>query len=585
MRDICKGLNPEQQAAVLYTSGPSVILAGAGSGKTRVLIHKVTYLIENNRIDPSSILMITFTNKAASEMKKRYLKKDIGYIGTFHSFCSLVLRRQFRSVSRTASYIIFNEDDQSSLIKSILKEKNIQKYSPSYIVNKISSAKNMLISPNKYQQVFSDYSATIVSDLYAEYEKRLKINNALDFDDLIMKTVQIFQADKSILNYYQQIYTHIFIDEFQDTNYAQYALTKLLGGKNKQVTVVGDFSQSIYSWRGADIQNLQKFQSDFEGTKVFNLNQNYRSTQHILDFAYDVISKNETHPILHLITKNKKGDKVEVYGAENEEDESHFVSSEIARYSGILPHSSFAVLYRTNAQSRAIEEGFLHNGIPYILIGGTRFYERREIKDVLSYIRLLINSNDEVAKDRIVKLGKRKFQLFKNNYLNLHNSSLVDSPVTLINKIFSETTYLDSYNKDNPDDFERLENIKEFLSVAYQFDNITDLLEQVTLVESEYSESEKKDKNKNGVRLMTLHQAKGLEFPVVFIVGVEDGILPHFRSSEDYFQLEEERRLFYVGITRAMHKLYITYARRRFLYGRSGGAMISRFLKNPDEEW
>jgi len=585
MLDICKGLNSQQKAAVIYGSGPSIILAGAGSGKTRVLIHKVSYLIENKKIKPSSILMITFTNKAAQEMKKRYLKGNIGYIGTFHSFCSFVLRRQSCLISRTANYVIFNDDDQDSLIKTIMKEKNIQKYSPSFISNKISSAKNMLITPKKYQQTFSDYSASVISEIYLEYEKRLKASNAFDFDDLIMKTVQLFQTDKDILNFYQNIYTHILIDEFQDTNYAQYELARLLGEKNNQITVVGDFSQSIYSWRGADIQNLQKFQSDFIGTKVFNLKQNYRSTQNILDFAYEVISKNETHPILQLVTKNIQGENVEIYEAENEDEESNYISSEIEKYSELLPHSSFAVLYRTNAQSRAIEERFLHNGIPYVLIGGTRFYERKEIKDVLSYIRLLLNSNDEVAKARIIKLGKRKFQHFKNNFSELQDYSLNQTPVEVINKIFNETKYLEFYNKDDSEDFERLENIKEFISVASQFKDITSLLEQVALVESEYSESEKKDKNKNGVRLMTLHQAKGLEFPVVFIVGVEDGILPHSRSIDDYFQLEEERRLFYVGITRAMQKLYITYAKRRFLYGRNGGAIISRFLKNPNEEW
>ena len=585
MIDICKGLNNDQKKAVLYVSGPSIILAGAGSGKTRVLIHKVMYLIEEKKVNPSSILMITFTNKAASEMKKRYLKGDIGYIGTFHSFCSTILRKQHRYISRTQSYVIFNEDDQSSLIKAIIKEKKIQKYSPSFILNKISSAKNLLITPNKYLHTFSDYSASSVYEVYAEYEKRLIVNNAFDFDDLVMKAVQLLQSNEDILLYYQNKYSYLFIDEFQDTNYAQYILTKLLGEKNRRITVVGDFSQSIYSWRGADIQNLQKFQNDFKNTKVFNLNQNYRSTQYILDFAHEVISKNETHPILQLITKNKQGEKVEFYEADSEEDEAHFVSSEIERYTNILSHSSFAVLYRTNAQSRAIEEGFLHNGIPYILIGGTRFYERKEIKDVLSYIRLLINSADEVAKNRIIKLGKRKFQLFKDSFSKLHESVSIDSPVEVINNIFKETTYTDFYNKDDPEDFDRLENIKEFISVASHFEDITSLLEQVALVESEYSESEKKDRNKNGVRLMTLHQAKGLEFPVVFIVGVEDGILPHFRSIDDYFQLEEERRLFYVGITRAMQKLYITYTKHRFLYGRSGGAIISRFLKDPHEEW
>lgn len=579
--DIFKGLNKQQIAAVSYIDGSSIILAGAGSGKTRVLIHKVVNLTANHKVDPSSILMITFTNKAAGEMKRRITlaqKKSLGYVGTFHSFCALVLRKDGIHVGLDRNFVIYDDDDQNSLMKTILKEKGITKFTPSFILNRISAAKNQLITPDRYLKLFSDYSATQVFELYTDYEKRLKKNSAVDFDDLIMRATQLFIKYPSVLKKYQDQYRYIFVDEFQDTNYAQYTLTRILGEKYKYVTVVGDFSQSIYSWRGADIRNLEKFESDFPGCKTFHLEQNYRSSQKILDFAYKVIAENEGHPILKLFTENHSGEDIPIYEARDEEDEAFYVSSEIERLKDSCPYEKIAVLYRTNAQSRAIEESFLHYSIPYVLIGGTRFYERREVKDVLSYLRLLINPLDELARERILKIGKRKWDLFKSAYDELKINVEEKPTLSLMESIFEKTGYLDQYSADDEEDYARLENIKELKSVASHFSHITEFLQQVALVESEYSEGEKKRKAHEGVRLMTLHQAKGLEFAIVFIVGVEEGILPHSRATEDYFQMEEERRLFYVGITRAQDKLHISYAKRRFLYGRRGEGVRSRFL-------
>lgn len=574
-------LNREQKEAATYTEGPSIIIAGAGSGKTRVLVYKVLNLIYNHKINPQSIVMITFTNKAASEMKER-IKLNLGYVGTFHSFCARVLRRSGDQVGIDNNFVIYDEDDQIDLIKSIIKKIDTERFTPNYFLNRISAAKNQLISYQRFLNFFSDHNATIIVKVYESYQKKLKENNALDFDDLIMMTVDLFIKHEEALGHYQNKYRYILVDEFQDTNYAQYVLTRLLGERYKNVTAVGDFSQSIYSWRGADIRNLEKFQEDFPETKVFNLEENYRSTQKILDFAYKVISKNQTHPILHLFTKNHGGEEIDIYEAENEEYEAIYITELIKELSLDEPYKSFAVLYRTNAQSRIIEEAFLHYGIPYVLIGGTRFYERKEIKDVLSYLRLLVNPVDQVAKERVKKLGVRKWQDFKKLYQSIKEEINNKTTSELMEEVFDATGYLKQYKVDDEEDYARLENIKELKSVAVTFPKLTEFLEQVALVESEYSEGEKRDKKKDGVRLMTLHQAKGLEFPYVFIVGLEEGLLPHSRSIDDFFSLEEERRLFYVGITRAKKKLYITYAKKRFIFGRRGETVKSRFITEED---
>lgn len=589
-----KHLNLKQREAVKHVEGPSVILAGAGSGKTRVLVNKVVNLIENHSVPSKSILMITFTNKAASEMKQRIVKAlkvtsqtRLGFVGTFHSFCAQILRREALNINLNVNFSIYDDDDQQAVIKSILKKLDSKKYTASYYQYRISTAKNQLIPPDRYLNIFSDYGASYVADIYTRYQKELQKNNAVDFDDLIMRVYELFIKFPEILEKYQEKYRFIMVDEFQDTNYAQFALTRLLGEKYHNVSVVGDFSQSIYSWRGADIRNLEKFTQDFPEAKIFNLEQNYRSTQTILDFAYSVISKNQTHPVLKLFTENVSGEEIVFYKAENEEEEARFVVNEIERQMR-NSYSEFAVLYRTNAQSRVIEEVFLHRGIPYTLVGGTRFYERREIKDILSYLRLLVNPTDEITIDRVQKLGKARWQKFVKYYDFIKDNIEETTTTDLMEGVFEATGYLELYNPIDEEDYMRLENIKELKSVAINFPKIVEFLEQVQLVESEYFEGEKKSRGE-GVRLMTLHQAKGLEFPYVFIVGVEEGILPHSRSVDDVFQLEEERRLFYVGITRAKEKLYITHAKRRFIFGRRNEEIASRFLGEEDEnektEW
>ena len=586
-RDLFKALNIEQKNAALHINGPSVILAGAGSGKTRVLVYKVLNLILCHNTPPSLIIMITFTNKAASEMKARINmhlqnreQSKLGFVGTFHSFCAHILRKSGHNIGIKNNFIIYDNNDSINLIKKILKENNTGRITPSYVLNRISSAKSQLIDYKRYGDVFGDYNAGEIAEIYLKYEKIKQKNNALDFDDLIMKTVQLFIKKSFVLEEYQEKFKYILVDEFQDTNYSQYSLTRLLGEKYQNVTVVGDFSQSIYSWRGADIRNLDKFNEDFPESKTFNLEQNYRSTQNILNFAHSIISKNETHPVLDLFTENKKGEEVEIHESENEEHETLYIVSEINNLKQKLQLNSFAVLYRTNAQSRIIEESFLHYGIPYVLIGGTRFYERREIKDIISYLRLFINPKDELSKDRIIKLGKRRWEKFTKFYRKTKKEVFKIPTVELIEQIFQETGCIQKYNSDDQEDYARLENINELKSVAMSFSQVDKFLEQVALVESEYFEGE--NQKKDGVRLMTLHQAKGLEFPVVFIAGVEEGILPHARSIEDYFQLEEERRLFYVGVTRAQKKLYITYATKRFIFGKRGITEKSRFLEEKD---
>src|SRR3989338_9923226 len=386
--DIFKHLNKHQSEAVSYIKGPSIILAGAGSGKTRVLVYKVLNLIENHKISAMQIVMITFTNKAADEMKERMGLQKLGYIGTFHSFCCQILRREGHHLGINRDFNIYDDDDQQNLLKKIIKKLEIKKFTPAYFLHRISAAKNQLITPEKYLEFFSDYSSATIADIYFRYQKELRKNKALDFDDLILEAVNLFLNNKEILEKYQNKFRYLLVDEFQDTNYIQYLLTKLLSEKFRNVTAVGDFSQSIYSWRGADMRNLEKFQQDFPEAKIFYLEQNYRSSQTILDFAYRVISKNSTHPILNLFTGNGAGEMIEFYEAEDEEEEAIYIANRVLE-SGI--YGSFAVLYRTNAQSRVIEEAFLHYSIPYILIGGTRFYERKEVKDILSYLRLIAN--------------------------------------------------------------------------------------------------------------------------------------------------------------------------------------------------
>ena len=572
-------LNKKQQEAASCIKGPSIILAGAGSGKTRVLISKVVAMIKSG-IDPKKIIMITFTNKAAQEMKTRIgTSFKLGFIGTFHSFCMKILRIDGELDGLKKNFLIYDDNDQEAVLKEIFKKLGIgKKYTPGYISSRISGAKNLLISPLRYAELFKDASSQDIFTIYNLYQKELNENNAVDFDDLIMRTVNLFKKNDSVLKKYQEKFQYVLVDEFQDTNYAQYYLTKLLGDKYHNVTVVGDFSQSIYSWRGAEIKNLEKFKESYAEAKTFHLEENYRSTQAILDFAYQIISKNQTHPILHLFTTNKGGEQVTYFEADDEESEATYIATNIWNLKKDYEYKDTAVLYRTNAQSRALEEVFLRWAIPYVLIGGTRFYERKEIKDVLSYLRLLINPVDKISTERIIKLGKRRWGDFKKYYEENKDTITAKETVKIIDEVINATGYLSLYDPKDEEDYSRLENIKELKSVAISHRSPNDFLEQVALVESEYFDGEKNKQNLEGVRLMTLHQAKGLEFPVVFIAGVEEGILPHSRSVEDLYSLEEERRLFYVGITRAKEKLYITYSRERTIFGRRGDTTKSRFL-------
>lgn len=580
--DALAQLNEHQRAAVTHTDGPSIILAGAGSGKTRVLTYKVLYLIEKKGIDPSRIAMMTFTNKAAQEMKLR-VKKDLGFTGTFHSLGAKLLRHYAKYAGLDFNFVIYDEDDAESLIKQIMKSNPpqfLRKITPKSVKYRISGAKDNLLTPSQLKIFADDEYSLYMTQLYGEYQKRLEKNNAVDFDDLIFKIVKMCQEHENIRKKYAEMFDYVLVDEFQDTNSGQYAMAKYLAGEKGNITVVGDFAQSIYSWRGADIRNLTRFEEDFENVHVFHLEQNYRSTQNVLDFAYDVIVENGGHPVLKLFTDNAEGEEVAIMQLMNEEAEAVYIAEEIKKRLHEFTYDDFAVLYRMNAQSRVIEEVFLHYGMPYVLIGGTRFYERKEIKDILAYVRLTVNPDDEVSQERAIKIGKQRYKKLVTLIQTLREEETTYSTERLIEKILEETGYVGLYDPDDPEDGPRLENIKELRSVAQQFSDVNSFLEQIALVESEYSENERHKKGRHGVKLMTMHQAKGLEFPFVFIVGLEEGILPHSRSIFDKQSLEEERRLLYVGITRAKKKLFLTYAERRRMFGRGGYTQVSRFIQD-----
>ncbi len=580
-------LNPEQAKAVLHTEGPLIILAGAGSGKTRVLTYKVMHLILEKGVDPDAILMVTFTNKAASEMKERINKYFVTldkkpstqpFVATFHSLCARILRVDGYFLGISARFVIYDDTDQLEVIKEAMHQLLLspKDFKPPSILATISQAKNELVYAEEYATFARGLFQQTVAKIYPIYQKILKENDALDFDDLILQTVKLFKQNPSVLEKYQKKFRYILIDEYQDTNRAQYILTKLLSDRTKNICVVGDFSQSIYSWRGADYRNLIKFTNDFPNTKTFSLSQNYRSTQKILDAASTVIAKNTSHPVLKLWTENPDGDLIQIYEAHNEQDEADFIIRTIITL-GVSKLSDVAVLYRTNAQSRVIEEAFLHHGIPYLLIGGTRFYERKEIKDVLSYLRHIANQKETISLKRIEKLGKARLKRFID-FLENH-PDLADNPtIELLDSVLEATAYLDIYDENNEEDRARLENIKELRSVALSFPDITEFLENVALVEQEYTSGPKEKNTKNAVTLMTLHAAKGLEFPVVFMIGMEEGLFPHSRSLMDKEELEEERRLCYVGMTRAKEKLFLTHARRRLFFGQRAMNTISRFV-------
>lgn len=578
-----ENLNPEQRDAVLSVGGPMAVLAGAGSGKTRVLTSKVFNMIDNHSVDPSSIMMVTFTNKAAKEMNAR-VGRPLGFIGTFHSFGARVLRENAMSVDLNPGFVIFDTSDKEEIIKKIVEAEFGKSKNPtSYYANKISQAKDALIDYKEYYEFAGTGSGHDIAVIYDKYTKRMKANNAVDFDDLIFLTVKLLQRNQDILSKYWKKFAYFLIDEFQDTNVAQFELTKLLSKNSKNITVVGDFAQSIYSWRGADITNLTKFMKEHTDIKTIYLERNYRSTAQILDFAYDVISQNELHPILRLHTDKEAGAEVEILELENEESEAFFVV-EIAKQAQEVG-KTMAILYRINAQSRIIEEALLKQGIAYKLVGGTRFYERKEVKDLLCFLRLIVNPLEEVSLRRIQKVGKRKWQAFENwrSHHEMESTNWWEemSTTELLDGVNGSSGYLNEFDSDKPEEQARLENVKELRSVALNFPILSEFLEQVALVESEYSANEKKGTAQDAVvTLMTVHQAKGLEFEYVIVVGVEEGIMPHSRSLEEKSALEEERRLFYVAITRAMEKLYITFTQKRFFFGRRTYAEPSRFIKS-----
>ncbi|OGE43851.1 hypothetical protein A3B45_02365 [Candidatus Daviesbacteria bacterium RIFCSPLOWO2_01_FULL_39_12] len=588
MSNLLNDLNPEQQLAVKQTEGPVLILAGAGSGKTRVLTYRVAYLISEKKVLPENILTLTFTNKAAGEMVER-IKKLVGHLptlpvmGTFHSFCARILRREGKVLGLPSGFAIYNEGDALDAIKEAMGNLNIpiQKTSPSAVRATISGAKNELISSLEYPRYARGFFQEIVAKIYLEYQKILEKNHALDFDDLLLKVIQLFQTEPIILTRYQIQFRYILIDEYQDTNPAQYLISKYLANRHKSICVVGDASQSIYSFRGADFRNIVNFEKDYPQAKIFNLEQNYRSTQNILDAAHSVISKNKSHPILKLWTKKDGGEKIEVVEVRNEVEEALFILNVIASEPSSRSNlSNYAVLYRTNAQSRSLEEQFLKSGVPYRLVGGVSFYERKEIKDVLAYLRLLQNPQDSVSLKRAEKIGKGRLTKLLELYSEI-NSKLDQYPtLDLLDQILQKTGYLAYLDDGSEEGKGRVENVKELRSVAEQFPNLVEFLENVALVENGYDKKEVGD----AVTLMTLHSAKGLEFPVVFMVGMEEGLFPHSRSMLDVNELEEERRLCYVGITRAKEKLYLTYTRQRLYFGTRSNNLVSRFLSDIPQE-
>jgi DNA helicase-2/ATP-dependent DNA helicase PcrA len=635
--DILATLNRAQKEAVESIQGPVLILAGPGSGKTRVITHRVAYLVKLCGVNPHSIIAVTFTNKAAREMKER-LEQLLGQalealtLGTFHAICARILRREGKAIGLESSFVIYDEDDQLRLMKQVLEELNLdpKQYAPQALRSAISAAKSRLIDLKDYAQRVSSYFDEIVLRVYQRYQQLLSQSQAVDFDDLLMKTVQLFRDHPQILKRYQSSYVHILVDEFQDTNIAQYELMRQLAGKYRNLCVVGDPDQSIYSWRFADLRNILSFEKDYPEAKVVFLEQNYRSTKTILEVASDVISANVLRKPKKLWTENEEGALVTVIESYNAEEEAQSVVSEIEKLVNQeqISLKDSAVMYRVNAQSRALEETFLRYGLPYKLVGGTRFYQRQEVKDIIAYLRVIHNPQDNVSLTRIINvpgrgIGQKTVSMLQS-WAKGHSVSLYDAlkqicdnviageakqslpPRTvqalagfaalisnlttrsgeltlsgLMDEILDHTRYKE-YILDKEDGEERWENITELRNVASEYDELspeealTAFLEKVSLV----SDIDELDEKADAVTLITLHQAKGLEFPAVFIVGLEEGILPHRKSLDDPEEMEEERRLCYVGITRAKKRLYLLRSYRRSLFGGSTANPPSRFLQD-----
>lgn len=638
---ILKGLNPQQKKAVETTEGPLLVVAGAGSGKTSVLTRRVAYLIEENQVAPWSILAITFTNKAASEMKSR-IQDLLGpvaesvWISTFHSLGVRILRRDADKIGYTKNFTIADSGEQRTLIKRILKDLNydVKQYDPRAILGQISKAKNMLLEPEDYEEQVASPFEKVAAKVYKAYQTELKRGGIMDFDDLIMQTLKLLKTNKDVLHFYQNKFRYILVDEYQDTNQAQYELCQLLAAQYKNICVVGDADQSIYGWRGANMENILNFEKDYKDSEVntIMLEQNYRSTGHILSAANSVIENNVNRKVKNLWTDKGDGEKVNYYRASNGNDEAYFIISKIKEeVKKGRSYEDFSVLYRTNAQSRNIEEILVKSNIPYKIVGGHKFYDRKEIKDILAYLKIIANPNDSMSLNRIINTPKRgigpttmaKFNSFasENNFGMLEAfNNLVLAPITgsaatklnkfgdsfrdivkyaqdhnvteLTEKILDEFGYLDALRADKTLEAEaRLENIQEFLGVTKRFDDnyepedeetnsLEDFLAEVSLL----SDQDDLEDEGNEVTLMTLHAAKGLEFPVVFLIGMEEGIFPISRALNDPAELEEERRLAYVGITRAREELYLTNAMSRMLYGRIQANPASRFIDEIDEK-
>ena len=623
-------LNDKQYEAVTCTEGPNLVIAGAGSGKTKVLTHKVAYLIGEKGVKPWNILAITFTNKAANEMKER-AKNLVGdavadiWMGTFHSICVRILRKTIDRLGFDTDFIIFDTSDQKTMVKKILKEKNLDDkiFSDKSVLYEISNAKNEMLTPEKYAiKARGDFRKEKISDIYSEYQKRLKENNAIDFDDIINFTIEILLDNPDILEYYTEKFKYVLVDEYQDTNKAQFTLVTLLAGKYGNITVVGDNDQGIYSFRGADISNILNFERDFPGTKIIKLEQNYRCTQSVLNAANEVIKNNETKYEKKLWTNNEAGSLPKFYQADNEYDEANYIVSEInsLRRSDYYKYSDFAILYRMNSQSRSIEDILRREDIPYKIIGGLKFYERKEIKDIIAYLRLIHNSSDNLSLTRIINEPKRGVgktsldnieAIANTNNISMYEvikradefglnrvfgntrdfisviEELRDSKESkLISELIKDTLQKTGYTKALEDENSieaenRIQNLDEFLTVAIEFEeqsadnSLAEFLEGITLS----SDLDGMEENEESVTLMTLHSAKGLEFPVVFLVGMEEGIFPGYKSIGEPQELEEERRLCYVGITRAKEKLFMTCSKQRTIFGSTSYNAVSRFIK------
>ena len=636
MNSLLTGLNKEQQQAVQHTEGPLLILAGAGSGKTKVLTVRIAHLLAQG-VNPYEILAITFTNKAAKEMKSRVegLVGDVAnriWLSTFHSFCAKFLRFELDNfLGYNSNFTIYDTSDSQAVIKAALKALNLDdKYYPvGAMIAAISDAKNKLLFASDFRKQARDFYQQKVADVYEYYERELRKNNALDFDDLLLVAVKLLQSNEAVLDKYSKRFRYVMIDEYQDTNHAQYLLAKLLASHWKNIAVVGDADQSIYAWRGADIQNILDFEKDYPNCTSIKLEQNYRSTKIILDAANAVIENNEGRPKKNLWTDKTEGAKIQHFTAQSEHEEAAFIGDTIAKKHDIhgVPYGDMAILYRTNAQSRVLEEALIKRALPYIMVGGTKFYDRKEIKDVLAYLRVLYNPFDDLSLLRIINVPKRsigattvaKLQDYARAngtslFMTLTQLHLVDSikgktkekleefgiliftlvaemedrtVLDILESILDRTGYLAQLEEStDPQDQARAENIGELLSVAKDFQDtnpsgtVEDFLEQVALVNDVDSFEQEESK----VTLMTLHAAKGLEFPIVFLGGLEEGLFPHSRTLMNPEEIEEERRLAYVGITRAEKELYISNATTRTVFGRTSSYLPSRFIDEIPEE-